>query len=142
MRKFLFGGIDHALTVSISLAAFRIFCGLTLVLNHGIHKLPPSQGFEDLVNQLGFPFPHLFAWLAGLSEFMGGLLLTFGLWTRLSSIFIVITMFVAATIHHGSDPYAEAEKAFLFMAIGLLFLVLGSGRFSLDYTFRRKFGMS
>lgn len=49
---------------------------------------------------LGLPFPTLLANLAAWTEFLGGWLILFGLLTRLMSIPLMFTMFIAATSVH------------------------------------------
>ena len=82
------------------------------------------------------PWPEFFAYAAGLSELAGALLLV--LFTRPAAFFISITMFVAGFINHANDPFAKAEKAYLYFAIAILYLVLGSGRFSADSWIRKR----
>ena len=47
-------------------------------------------------------------------------------------------MFVAAFIRHADDPFGSAEKAYLYLVIGLVYFVLGSGRLSVDQLVRRR----
>lgn len=54
---------------------------------------------------LGLPFPELLANLAAWSEFLGGWLLLFGLFTRLISIPLMFTMIIAATSVHGENGW-------------------------------------
>ncbi|MBT8149101.1 MAG: DoxX family protein [Gammaproteobacteria bacterium] len=49
---------------------------------------------------LGLPVPELLAFLAGWAEFLGGWLLLLGLFTRLSSFALIVTMVVAASTAH------------------------------------------
>lgn len=49
---------------------------------------------------LGLPFPEFLAFLAGWSELVGGWLLLFGLFTRVISIPLMVTMIVATTTVH------------------------------------------
>lgn len=49
---------------------------------------------------LGLPFPELLANLAAWTEFLGGWMLVIGLFTRLISIPLMVTMFIAATTVH------------------------------------------
>lgn len=139
MKKILFSGIENTITTDLSLTLLRLFAGLSLALAHGIKKVPPSSGFIEHTEKLGFPMPEFFAYMAGLSEFAGALLLAFGLFTRPAAFLIAATMFVAAFINHADDPFGTAEKAYLYLALSLLFMILGSGRFSLDSMVRRKF---
>lgn len=116
----------------LALLVLRLFTGLVLALAHGAGKMPPSERFVSGVEALGFPAPLLFAWAAGLSEFAGGFLLAAGLFTRPAALMILITMLVAAFRRHAADPFADKEKAFLYAAIALVFLIAGGGRLALD----------
>ncbi len=80
-----------------------------------------SYDFIEAVGNLGFPIPVLFAWVAGLSEFFGGLLLTLGLGIRYASSFLSVTMLVAILIRHAGNPFSGKEKTLLFFFIFLLF---------------------
>ena len=138
MKKLLFSGTENSLTTDLMLALFRVFAGLSLALAHGFKKVPPSEGFIEHTGDLGFPMPEFFAYSAGLAEFAGGLLLAFGLFTRPAAFFVTITMFVAGFINHAGDPFGTAEKAYIYFAIAILYLVLGSGRFSADSWVRKR----
>lgn len=54
---------------------------------------------------LGLPMPSVLAFLAAWTEFLGGILLLFGLFTRLVAIPLMITMLVAATTVHASNGW-------------------------------------
>lgn len=120
------------------LVILRVFTGLSMALAHGIGKVPPSERFIEGTGNMGFPLPEFFAWAAGLSEFGGGLLLAAGLCTRPAAFLICSTMFVAAFIRHASDPFGGKEKALLFLAICLAFVLIGAGKYSVDYLLRSK----
>ena len=138
MKKLLFSGTENTLTTDISLALFRVFAGLSMAFAHGIKKVPPSEGFIEHTGDLGFPLPEFFAYAAGLSEFVGALLLALGLFTRPAAFFVAMTMFVAGFINHAGDSFGNAEKAYLYFAVAVIYLIVGSGRFSLDSWARRK----
>jgi putative oxidoreductase len=110
----------------------RFFFGLTMALSHGMDKTPPSEGFIVAVASMGFPFASFFAWLAALSESIGGLLIAIGLFTRPAAFFLLQTMLVAALIKHGGDPFKKMEMALLFASFSLSILLIGAGRWSLD----------
>ncbi len=99
---------------------------------HGLGKVPPTESFIGYVGKLGFPLPELFAWGAGLSELVCGILLALGFATRAAAGFILVTMFVAIFIAKAGEPLAERELAVLFAAALLPFLVSGSGRYAID----------
>jgi putative oxidoreductase len=139
MRAVLSSGveIEGALT-NVALVVVRFFAGISLAFQHGIHKIPPTEKFIASVSSLGFPLAHVFAWAAGISEFVGGLLLVVGLCTRPASFFILFTMAVAIFARHWSGPFAEKELAVLYAAIALAFLLTGSGRMGIDDSLRRR----
>jgi putative oxidoreductase len=118
--------------VDVGLLLLRAYSGIALALAHGLQKLPPSQRFVETVGGLGFPWPGLFAYAAGLAEFAGGLLLAIGLLTRPSAFFILITMAVAVVGRHAADPFLGKEKALLYGVVALTFLIAGPGRFAAD----------
>jgi putative oxidoreductase len=80
----------------------------------------------------------VFAWSAGIAEFFGGILLALGLFTRPNAFFLSLTMFVAFFMRHGGDPFAQKEKALLFLITFLFFLIAGASRPSLDELIRSK----
>lgn len=135
----LFGGAEiGSFVANAGLLILRVFTGLAMAFAHGFHKIPPSQRFVDSVGTLGFPVPEMFAWVAGCSEFFGGLLLAGGLITRPASFFIAITMCVAAFLRHAADPFTGKEKALLFGAVAVAFLLIGSGNYGIDAWIRRR----
>lgn len=85
----------------------------------GINKL---NSFGDTVDWfgnsdwgLGLPFPWLLAFLATATELAGAILLTLGLFTRLISIPLIVTMLVAITSVHwenGWQAIADAHAPF------------------------------
>ena len=110
----------------------RFSFGLTMALSHGMHKIPPSEGFIAVVASMGFPFASFFAWSAALSESVGGLLIAIGFFTRPAAFLLLQTMLVAALIKHGDDPFNKMESALLFASFSLSILLTGAGRWSLD----------
>ncbi len=138
LKKILFGG-ESGLSplANAGLTLLRIFAGAALAFSHGIGKMPPSDGFIEGTARIGFPLPAVFAWAAALSEFLGGLFLALGLFTRVSSFFIAVTMLVALLGVHRADPFQKQELAFLYLFIALAFMLKGSGDWSMD-SFLRK----
>jgi putative oxidoreductase len=139
LKEFLFGGTTGSTTLgNIGEAALRIFAGLAMAFGHGMGKVPPQEGFIGAVTGLGFPQPQIFAWAAGLSEFVGGILLAIGLATRFSALTIMGTMAVAAFMVHANDPFKGKEMALLYLAISFFFVLRGSGDISVDALVRGK----
>jgi putative oxidoreductase len=138
LKKVLFGG-ESGLSVwaNAGLALLRIYAGIALAFAHGINKLPPSEAFIERTGSFGFPVPAVFAWAAAFSEFLGGIFLAIGLFTRISSFFIICTMLTALIFVHGSDPFSRQELPFFFLFTAIAFLLKGSGDWSLDAYLRK-----
>ncbi len=112
----------------------RVWLGCALI-SHSVFKIFNPQIMErfcSAVEKLGFPLPYIFGYLAKGSEFFGGILLIIGLFTRTSSVFIFLTMLVAAFMSHEGDIFGEAEMAFTYLIIALYFIFNGSGKYSLE----------
>ena len=116
----------------LGLLSARLFFGLSMALVHGINKIPASEGWVKKVESLGFIYPELFAWSAGLAELLGGLLIALGLFTRGAASSLLFTMLVAVFIAHGGDPYKKMELGLCYAMISLLLITIGPGRYSVD----------
>lgn len=116
---------------------FRLFVGLTMAFAHGLGKIPPPQQMIDGVAAMGFPLPIAFAWAAGLSEFIGGLLIAAGLFTRYASFFLGVTMSVAVFLVHAADPFKIKEMGALYLAACVILIFQGAGKYSLDRLVRK-----
>lgn len=125
------GWRDRAL--SAGLLVLRLGMGLAIAY-HGYQKVFGGimpQMIEG-VGKMGFPAPTLFAWLAALSEFAGGILIALGLGTRIASFFVAFTMGVAFFVAHGSDPFQVKELAFLFGIVAIGLMLTGGGCYALE----------
>lgn len=101
----------------------------------------PIGFFTDL----GIPLPVFTAWFNSLLELGGGILLIFGIASRLISIPLVIDMVVAyvvadrealMSIFSNPDKFAAAAP-FTFLFASLITLTFGPGVFSVDYLIGR-----
>ena len=112
----------------------RVLVGVGIA-HHGYGKVFGGNidGFAEGVASMGFPAPEFFAWAASLSEFLGGICIALGLFTRPAALFVFATMAVAAFIKHGADPFKKKELALAYWTISGALMFLGSGKFSLDY---------
>ncbi len=116
----------------------RLTFGLTMLLSHGMPKL---LNFSTQMNH--FPDPlglgnSLSLGLAILTEVICAVLITVGLFTRLAAIPLTITMVVAVFIFHAGDPWNKMELGLMYALGYICIFLLGPGRFSLDYVFRKK----
>ncbi|MBO6632879.1 MAG: DoxX family protein, partial [Psychroserpens sp.] len=83
-------------------------------------------------------FPVFFAWMGAFSEAVGGLLLLLGLKTRIASFLIMCTMLVAIFMQKWDQGLWGMLPALGFLWVALYNLILGSGRFGLDYLISKK----
>ena len=119
--------------VDVALLVLRLGFGAGMVY-HGFGKVF-GESMPYLINgvsQLGFPFPAFFAWSAAIAEFVGGAMLMAGALTRVSAVFIGITMFVAAFGAHLHDPFAKKELALAYLVVATAIYFSGAGRYSVD----------
>ena len=140
----LFGGVGtNSKLGDIGLTILRVGAGVQLAVLHGWVKVyddgnwgPPS-GLLSSTENLGFPAPLLFAWCAMLAEFLGGILLALGLFTRPAAFLIMSTMTVAAFGAPARAPGAPPDQARRARGGARCFLLAGGGTFAIDRYFRR-----
>jgi putative oxidoreductase len=122
------------------LAVLRICTGLNLFLRHGWEK-NPAHWAEFMAH---FPDPigigsHPSFFIAFVSDFVCGILLTIGLGTRWAAFYCFGNIFVAwGFVHHfafvGQGPTAQnGEKMVLYLVAMLTLLIAGPGTLSLDH---------
>ncbi len=118
----------------------RIALGI-IFMAHGSQKLFGWLGGKGLAataaffaGKLGLTPGILWAGLAGMGEFGGGLLLLLGLATRLGALAIAVVMLVAITAVHWGAFFMPAgiEYALSLFASAAALLIAGGGKFSLD----------
>jgi putative oxidoreductase len=132
-RTWLFGpGIAGPPAADAGLLVLRVAGGLLLAFLHGMGKIPPSEGFIGRSAAMGFSMPVVFAWLAAVAEFFGGLLLAIGLLTRPAAAFVVLHFLVVIFLAHAGDPIGRRELGILFGVIALTLALTGPGRYSVD----------
>ena len=83
-------------------------------------------------------FPAFFAWAAVLAETFGGAMLVVGLGTRFAGFMVATTMIVAIFCQKWGGPVWEMLPAMGFLWIAVYAMVLGSGRFGLDYLISKR----
>jgi putative oxidoreductase len=105
-----------------------------LMINHGLPKLEKllAGGEIQFANPIGVG-PILSLILVIFAEFVCSILIGIGLGTRLASIPLMFTMFVAAFITHGADPFGKKEMALLYLLFYVALFVIGSRKYSIDY---------
>ena len=122
---------------NIALLILRVVFAGSMLYGHGLSKFNKlvngliSDGNLSFANPIGIgEIPTLI--LAVFSEFLAPIFIIFGYKTKLFSFFPAATMFVAAFIVHMGDPFGKVEKALLFLAVFVILMLTGPGKYSMD----------
>ena len=94
--------------------ALRLFLAPIFFLA-GMNKLGHVGDVATWFGSLGIPAPLFMAWLAGLTELLGGVLLVFGLAVRWIAIPLMVTMVVAAGTAHWQNGWHALPETELTM---------------------------
>lgn len=129
-----------AKTFDFAFLVLRVAIGILTVL-HGVPKImggiPMWQQLGTFVQPMGINF-FLVVWgfLGAVTEFFGGMMLVFGLGTRIASIALVIMMIVAYVWHVSrGDSFNQSSFPLSLIFVFLFFLIVGSGKISIDSLF-------
>jgi putative oxidoreductase len=119
--------------LSIGFAAVRIITGILMVY-HGLEIFDADKikGYSQWLTDLKFPAPLLMAYLGKGAEFVGGLLLVAGLFTRLAALTLAITMLVVCFVMGQGRIFTDDQHPFLFVLLAAVFFFTGAGKWSLD----------
>jgi len=139
---------------------FRLYWGFSF-FQAGFGKLSNIENPIAFFTKLGIPFPTFNAYFVGGVEMIGGLLLLFGLASRIAAVPLAITMIVAlltahmsatsemfaalVNIHGNIDAFMAKmgkftdEAPFNFLMASLVVLCFGPGKISIDFLLEKIF---
>jgi putative oxidoreductase len=66
------------------------------------------------------------------SEFISGILLVLGLFTRIAALLVIGTLSYISFFLGNGEIWMDAQHPFLFVLFGVVFLFVGGGKLSLD----------
>ena len=121
------------------LAIVRIITG-ALLIYHGwevfdAEVMKTYAGWDTII---GFSSPATMAYFGKGAELVAGILLLFGLLTRIACLITIgVMIYITFIIGHGKFWY-EDQHPFMFILIAAVFLFTGPGRYSLDHLLFRK----
>ena len=117
------------------IALLRIIIGAMMVY-HGAEVFSPAQmkEYAQWDNFKHSSYPSLMPYIGKTTEFLSGLLLMLGLFTKLAAAILIVTMlYITFIIGHGKFWYGD-QHPFMFLLFGILFFFTGPGKRSLDHT--------
>ena len=104
-----------------------------LMMTHGYPKfMKILDGNTKFADPIGLG-PEISLYLAVFAELFAPFLVIIGYKTRFFSFFPAFTMFIAAFVIHGDDPFKKMEMALLFLIAYLVIMISGPGKISLDH---------
>jgi putative oxidoreductase len=133
---------DNLSDKETTLTLMRIYLGLYLLVHASNKLFAGDMAFLENVHyftDLNIPKPNYFVIMAGLYEFLGGLSLTLGLFTRLSAIFSSSYLLIALILGHHffvgfiwTTAGGGWEYPVLWIVFTMMFGYLGGGKCSMD----------
>jgi len=152
MKKIINWFLNPPVTGQSTILIIRLMTG-SVFLWEGILKFVYVNQGVGRFTKLGFPFPENTAHFVAVGEIIGGLLLIFGLFTRIVAFYFIIEMIVAVlstkiSLYLGTSPLPlppappqvgiwavlhESRSDYAQILTCLFLLVEGAGRRSLDF---------
>lgn len=130
MKKVLFSTRSYA--VDAVLLGLRLAVSI-MIMTHGWSKI---ANFSENLNV--FPDPiglgsAVSLQLSIFAEFFCALLVALGFMTRFALIPLIINMAVVVLVVHSADPFGVKELPLIFLLNFLALLLMGPGKYSMDY---------
>jgi putative oxidoreductase len=130
MKHLLFS--HRPLATDLGLLLLRLASGGIMAYSHGWGKLQKMLGGDmSFADPIGVG-EELSLILTVFAEFVCGILVALGLFTRAALVPLIITMVVAVFIIHADDPFGKQEFGLLYLVPYLALYFTGPGKFSLD----------
>jgi len=100
----------------------------------GVFNADYMAGFAGFLETIDIPFPEIMAYLSKGGEFLAGVLLILGLFTRFAAGIIIIDMIVATFFAMRGAVFGDyqAEISFTYLLIAVALLLSKATMWSLD----------
>ena len=130
MKNILFS--NRPIATDLGLLFIRLASGGMMAYSHGWGKLQKMLGGDmSFADPIGMGEEASLV-LTVFAEFVCGILVALGLFTRAALIPLIITMVVAVFIIHAEDPFSKQEFGLLYLVPYLTLFLAGPGKLSLD----------
>jgi len=127
------------LSIKYSTAAFnfsmlllRVVFGLLMIMKHGYDKMINFSTLETKFYSFMGVGPKFSLVLSIFAEVLCSLFLVLGLFTRLATIPLIITMLVAVFGFNAGKPLVDSEAAISYLIAFIVLLMCGPGKISVD----------
>jgi len=134
-------GISAAPTqrMALGLTLVRIIVGVVFLV-HGSQKLfvVGLGGITGFFTQAGIPLPMVAAPVVTFVEFLGGIALILGVFTRIAAILIAIDMMGAIAFVHGKNGFflpTGYEYALTLLVLNIALAIGGPGEYAIESRF-------
>lgn len=119
---------------------FRLFLGGVLVYGTADNVFDRGRmlEFRDFLAANGFPYPLLCAHLSAYAQFVCGLLILPGAFTRAAAAIMVVNFIVALAMVHVGQPFNVNIAPLAMLSGSLLLLFHGAGACSIDARLARR----
>lgn len=119
------------------LLALRIGLAIPLIV-HGWAKLQDVDQFSGMLSGMGVFAPVVMAWVVTLLEFVGGLMILLGLWTRCVSTLVALQFLYILFAVKNWAIGGRGDVDFTIMAMAVALCFLGAGKYSLQAMWGKK----
>lgn len=129
---------ENAKTRELGLLVLRIGVGVLFFVFGWLKLAGGEQLWQGVGSSMGVfgitAWPVFWGLLATIAEFLGGLLLAAGLFTRFAALTLAITMVVASAFKLSlGGGLADFSSPFTMLLVNIFFLLAGGGVYSVDH---------
>ena len=114
--------------------ALRLAIGVRLVegTQDNVFSHERMEEFARFLAAHGTPAPMFSAYLSVYAQFICGILIVLGLFTRPAGLVMTINFICALIIAHRTTPFVQTWPALMMLAAAVYFLFCGAGALALD----------
>jgi putative oxidoreductase len=115
----------------LALLLLRLGVGIVFILA-GWGKLTGIEGTQEFFGNIGIPMAGIMAWVVGIVEFVGGLMVLTGFKATIPNLLLASVMIVALLTTKLGGEFRAARLDLMLLMMTLALAILGSGKFSVD----------
>lgn len=118
----------------------RLFVSFVLIYGtaDNVFSYARMLEFRDFLEANGFPFPLASAYLSVYAQFVAGIFLLAGLFTRYVAVIVAINFMVALLMVHLHLPFSENIAPLAMLVCSVFFVLYGAPRYSVDRLLKQR----